>query len=87
MRVPLTCIGSLLVRELGEPILSTSLILPSSETPLIHPHDIRFQLDKSVDLIIAGGEGGSQPTTVVDLLGDIPKIEREGIGEITDFEF
>ena len=87
VRVPLTCIGSLLVRELGEPILSTSLILPSSETPLIHPRDIHFQLDKSVDLIIAGGEGGSQPTTVVDLLGDIPKIEREGIGEITDFEF
>ena len=86
-RVPETSIASRLVSMLGEPILSTSLILPSSDIPLASPYDIRLELDNSVDLIVAGGEGGSQPTSVIDLAGDIPRIQRKGLGEVTDFKF
>jgi len=86
-RVPETSIASRLVSMLGEPILSTSLILPSSDIPLASPYDIRLELDNSVDLIVAGGEGGSQPTSVIDLAGDIPRIQRKGLGEVSDFKF
>ena len=87
VRVPETSIASRLVSMVGEPILSTSLILPSSDIPLASPYDIRLELDNSVDLIVAGGEGGSQPTSVIDLAGDIPRIQRKGLGEVTDFKF
>ena len=87
MRVPVTTIANRLVSMFGEPILSTSLILPSLKTPLVSPDDISLELNKSVDFIIAGGEGGSQPTSVIDLIRDTPKIVRKGLGEIDDFEF
>ena len=87
IRVPVSCIASLIVSKLGEPILSTSLILPSSKTPLVSPYDIRLQLNNSVDLIVAGGEGGSQPTTVIDLVEATPVVVREGLGEIADFKY
>ena len=61
MRVPVTTIANRLVSMFGEPILSTSLILPSLKTPLVSPDDISLELDNSVDSITAGGEGGSQP--------------------------
>ena len=87
MRVPRAIIANRLVSMLDEPILSSSLILPSLKTPLISPDDISLELNNSVDLIVAGGEGGSQPTSVIDLIGDTPKIVRKGLGEIDDFEF
>ena len=91
MRVPVTTIANRLVSMFGEPILSTSLILPSLKTPLVSPDDISLELDNLITLWIRSplGErvGASQPTSVIDLIGDTSKIVTKGLGEIDGFEF
>ena len=78
LRVPDNVICSALLHELGEPIMSSSLILPGHEFPLTDPLEMRDLLEKQVDLIIDGGFCGLESTTVIDLENDLPKILREG---------
>ena len=82
LRIPDHPIPLALITELGEPLMSTTLILPGDTEPLTDPATIRERLDQRIDLVIDGGEGGSVPTTVVDLLGDVPRIIREGKGDV-----
>lgn len=82
LRIPDHPIVQSLLTELNEPIMSTSLIMPGDELPLIDTEEIIDLLDKRVDLIIDGGNCGYELTTVVDLSEGYPKIIRQGKGEI-----
>lgn len=85
LRVPSHPITQALLAELGEPIMTSSLILPGEELPLTDPYDIREQLDHHVELIIDGGFCGLDPTTVVDLTGGEPELIRQGCGDASAF--
>ena len=82
IRIPDNPIVSALLESLGEPILSTSLILPGQELPMNDPAEIRERLQGQVDLIIDGGSGGLSATTVIDLTQEPALVVREGLGEI-----
>lgn len=85
MRVPNTPIALALMEELGEPLMSSSLIMPGDTEPLTDPEDIRQMLEHQVELIIDGGFCGLEPTTVVDLTGSSPEVTRQGCGKSEDF--
>jgi tRNA A37 threonylcarbamoyladenosine synthetase subunit TsaC/SUA5/YrdC len=76
----------MLLEEHREPIMSTTLILPGEEMPLTDPYDIRDILEHQVDLVIDGGYCGLEPTTVIDMTGDVPEIVRKGEGDPSHFE-
>ena len=86
IRIPDNAIAQALVNELGEPIMSSSLILPGDEMPLTDPDEIRERLEHQVDLVIDGGHCGFEPSTVIDMTDEIPQIVRRGKGEIEPFE-
>lgn len=87
LRVPDNNIALALLAELGEPLMSVTLIMSGDEYPLTDPYDIRETLEHQVDLIIDGGFCGLEPTTVVDLTGDAPEVTRLGMGDTSDFTF
>jgi len=74
LRVPDNRIAAALLADLGEPLMSVTLIMPGEEYPMIDPYDIRDTLQHEVDLVIDGGYCGMEPTTVVDLADDVPVI-------------
>lgn len=86
IRVPDNAIALALLEALGEPMMSTSLILPGNEATESDPDDIRDKLEHAVDLIINGGYLGEQPTTVIDFSNDGMDIVRIGAGDPTPFE-
>jgi len=85
IRMPDHAVAQALLREIGEPMLTTTLILPGDEQPLSDPEDIRHRLAKEVELIIDGGYGGTIPTTMVDMVQGTPQVVREGKGSATPF--
>lgn len=85
LRVPDHVVAQALLAELGEPLMSATLMLPGHETPLSDPEEIRAQLEHDVDLVIDGGNCGIEPTTVIDLEGGPPRLVRTGKGDITPF--
>lgn len=85
LRVPDNAITAALLEDLGEPLMSVTLIMPGEDLPLIDPYDIRQTLEHDVDLVIDGGYCGMEPTTVVDLVDDVPVIVREGKGDVALF--
>ncbi|MCQ1060240.1 L-threonylcarbamoyladenylate synthase [Photobacterium sp. DNB23_23_1] len=86
IRVPDNAIALALLDALGEPMMSTSLILPGNETTEADPEDIRDKLEHAVDLIINGGYLGEQPTTVIDFSNDGMEVARVGAGDPSPFE-
>lgn len=80
IRLPGHQVVRALLAELGEPILSSSLILPGEAQPMTDTDEIRSRLEHSVDLVIESGACGIVPSTVVDLTGPVPVITREGVG-------
>jgi len=86
IRVPDTPIVRDLLSELGEPILSSTLILPGDEYPLDDTYEIRESIGHSVDLIIDGGPCGTEPTTVVDMTKEPPVVVRAGKGDTRLFD-
>ena len=80
LRVPDHPVVRALLAELGEPLLSSTLLLPGDELPLNDGQEIRARLEHKVDLILDGGSCGIVPTTVIDLTGDAPVITRQGKG-------
>lgn len=86
VRVPEHPITQALLEELGEPLMSVSLIMPGEKEALSDPYEMRDQLDHVVDLIIDGGMGGLEPSTVVSLTDDEPDVLRVGAGDPTPFE-
>ena len=86
MRVPDNKIALALLETLGEPIMSSSLILPGDTQPLTDPYDIRETLEHQLELVIDGGFCGLEATTVVDLTGEEPELIRQGCGDTSSFE-
>ncbi len=86
LRVPDNQICLDLMAELGEPMMSVSLILPGDDLPMTDPYDIRDTLGNQLDLVIDGGYCGLEATTVVDLVDDVPVILRQGLGDISEIE-
>jgi tRNA threonylcarbamoyl adenosine modification protein (Sua5/YciO/YrdC/YwlC family) len=85
VRVPDHNVVRALLEEMGEPVLSSTLMLPGDDLPLNDMDEIRARLDHEVDLILDGGSCGVEMTTVVDLTGDRPFVVRHGKGRITQF--
>lgn len=82
IRIPDNAIARALLIELGEPIMSSSLILPSSELAMADPEEIRHKLEHDVDLVIDGGVGTLEPSTVLDWHDTRLRVLREGAGDI-----
>jgi tRNA threonylcarbamoyl adenosine modification protein (Sua5/YciO/YrdC/YwlC family) len=85
LRVPAHPIVLALLAELGEPLLSSTLLLPGEDWPPTESWEIRERLEHEVELVIDGGHCGTVPTTVIDLTGDDPVLVREGAGPISIF--
>jgi tRNA threonylcarbamoyl adenosine modification protein (Sua5/YciO/YrdC/YwlC family) len=81
IRVPDSAIAQALLNELGEPMMTVTLIMPGDDYPLTDPYDIRQTLQSRVDAIVDGGYCGLEPTTVVDMTGDQPEMRRQGMGD------
>ncbi|EDN66584.1 translation factor [Beggiatoa sp. PS] len=82
VRVPDHSIVQAIVEMLGEPLMSSTLIMPGKETPETEPDTIKELLQKQVDLIIDGGNCGFEATTIVDMMTESPQILRQGKGPI-----
>ncbi|MFN2275546.1 MAG: L-threonylcarbamoyladenylate synthase, partial [Anaerolineales bacterium] len=82
VRVPDHRIAQALLEELGEPLMSATLLLPGKALPETDPHEIRTRLEHDVGLVIDGGACSPNPTTVVDLTSGSPQILREGRGSM-----
>lgn len=85
LRVPDNRIALALMEALGEPLMSSSLLLPGDDLPMSDPEDIRDRLEHQLELVIDGGNCGLEPTTVVDLTGAVPEIIRQGKGDASGF--
>ncbi|MGB5259373.1 MAG: L-threonylcarbamoyladenylate synthase [Gammaproteobacteria bacterium] len=85
IRVPDHPIVQALLDALGEPLMSSTLTLPGRDMPETDALEISGRLGHELDLIIDGGNCGLEPTTVVDMTGDIPVVLREGLGVIEGF--
>jgi len=83
VRIPQNNIVSELLLELGEPIMSSSLILPERRNAMADPDEIRLLLEHDIDLVIDGGLGSIDPSTVIDWHGSNIKIVRQGAGDIS----
>lgn len=82
LRVPDHPVVKALLAELGEPLLSSTLLLPGDDLPMNDPGQIRARLERQVDLVIDGGPCGVEMTTVLDLTDEAPRVVREGKGPL-----
>ena len=86
VRIPDHATTQALLAQLGEPLLSSTLLLPGHDEPMTQGWDIKEELENQVDAVIDSGDCGIEPTTVVDLSGDEPEIVRTGAGDPSRFE-
>jgi len=82
LRIPAHPVVDALLMELGEPILSSTLLLPGDELPHTDAAEIRERLEHQVELVLDGGSCGIEPSTVVDLTGPAPQLLRAGKGSL-----
>jgi tRNA threonylcarbamoyl adenosine modification protein (Sua5/YciO/YrdC/YwlC family) len=80
IRVPDHPIALALLDDLGEPLMSSTLILPGRDHPETDAQDIRERLEHELDLVIDGGNCGLEPTTVVEMVDGAPHVVRKGRG-------
>lgn len=86
IRIPDNRVALALLDELDEPLLSSTLILPGEEMPMMDPYEMNQVIGHAVDLIIDGGYCGYEPTSVVDLHAESPVVRRVGKGDVSLFE-
>ncbi|MFE0734976.1 L-threonylcarbamoyladenylate synthase [Streptomyces sp. NPDC058855] len=86
VRIPDHVVTQTLLAALGEPLLSSTLLLPDEEEPLTQGWEIKERLDHQVDVVLDSGDCGTVPTTVVDFSAGEPEILRVGAGDPTRFE-
>lgn len=86
LRVPNFPITQALLAEVTKPLLTTSLIMPGESQPMTDPYEIRDLLENRVDLIIDGGMGNLEVSTVISLVDDTPEVIREGLGDPKPFQ-
>tara|TARA_R110002072_G_scaffold4663_1_gene32308 strand:+ start:40407 stop:41027 length:621 start_codon:yes stop_codon:yes gene_type:complete len=85
LRIPDHPVSLALLEAVGEPVMSTSLILPDEEHPLSEIYEIEEKMGKLVDLIIESGACGIEPSTVIDLVDGVPQVIRVGKGDPEPF--
>ena len=85
VRIPDHTVTQALLTELGEPLLSSTLLIPGQEEPLTQGWEIKELLDNLVDGVLDAGDCGTEPTSVIDLSGDVPEVVREGAGDVSRF--
>ncbi|MDP9795123.1 tRNA threonylcarbamoyl adenosine modification protein (Sua5/YciO/YrdC/YwlC family) [Catenuloplanes nepalensis] len=86
VRVPAHAVTQALLAELGEPLLSTTLLLPGEDEAPVQGWEIKERLDHQLDAVLDAGECGVVPTTVIDLSEDVPEVLRVGAGDPSRFE-
>ena len=86
VRIPDHPVVRALMRELGEPLVSSTLLLPDAEEPMTDGWQIKEELDHQVDAVVDSGECGTEPTTVVDWSDGFPEVVRVGAGDPARFE-
>lgn len=85
-RIPQNVTALALVEAMGEPILSSTLLLPGAEDPLTQADDVVDQIGHDVDVVIESGVPGTVPTSVIDFTGREPEVARVGAGDVSRFE-
>jgi len=85
VRIPDHPVVRALLRELGTPLLSSTLLLPGDELPMTDGWSIKEALDAQIDAVLDAGDCGTDPTTVVDVSGGVPEVVRVGAGDPTPF--
>jgi len=83
LRVPDHPLVRAVLQELGEPIMSSTLLLPGDDLPLTDPHDIEERIGHEIDLIIDAGPTGIEPTSVIDISEDRVEVLRVGRGDVS----
>jgi tRNA threonylcarbamoyl adenosine modification protein (Sua5/YciO/YrdC/YwlC family) len=86
VRIPRHAVTQALLAELGEPLVSSTLVLPGQDEPMTQGWQIDDQLGHAVDAVIDSGDCGTEPTTVIDYSQDKPQILRRGAGDTSRFE-
>ena len=86
VRIPDHVVTQALLTELGEPLLSSTLLLPDEEEPMTQGWEIKDRLDHVLDGVVDSGDCGTEPTTVVDFSSGEPEILRRGAGDTARFE-
>ncbi|GAB3659611.1 L-threonylcarbamoyladenylate synthase [Nocardioides korecus] len=86
VRIPDHPVVRALLEQLGEPLLSSTLLLPDHDEPMTDGWAIKEELDHSVDAVVDSGECGAEPTTVVDFSDGVPEVTRVGAGDPSRFE-
>ena len=81
LRVPAHTVLQALLAEHGAPLLAATLVMPGEDTPLTDAQDIRERLEKQIAAVIDAGACPAQPSTVIDLSGDVPTVLRHGLGD------
>ncbi len=86
VRIPDHRVAQAMLDEIGEPIVTTTLLLPGDEEPMVDGWQIKERLDHQVDAVIDSGDAGREPTTVIDFSEGYPEIVRKGAGDPAPFE-
>ena len=86
VRIPDHALVCAILEELGEPILTSTLILPGEDEARTMGWEIKEELDHVVDIVIEAGETPAQPTSVIDWSGSEPEVVRRGAGDVERFE-
>ena len=86
VRIPRHVAAQALLAELGEPLVTSTLLLPGHEEPMTQGWEIAEELENAVDAVIDSGDCGTEPTTVIDFSQAEPEIVRRGAGDTSAFE-
>src|SRR6266496_4784028 len=86
VRIPRHVVTQALLAELGQPLVSSTLLLPGQDEPMTQGWEIAEQLEHAVDAVIDSGDCGTEPTTVIDFSQPEPEIVRRGAGDTSGFE-
>lgn len=86
VRIPDHPVAQALLRELGEPLLSSTLLLPDRAEPMTDGWSIKEELDHAIDAVLDAGDCGTEPTTVVDWSAGYPEVVRAGAGDPSRFQ-
>ncbi len=86
VRIPRHVVAQALLAELGEPLVSSTLVLPGQDEPMTEGWQIDAEIGHAVDAVIDSGDCGTEPTTVIDYSQDKPEILRRGAGATSGFE-
>jgi tRNA threonylcarbamoyl adenosine modification protein (Sua5/YciO/YrdC/YwlC family) len=86
VRIPDHAVVQALLAELGEPLVSTTLLLPGDDEPMTQGWEIKDRLDHAVDAVIDAGDCGTAPTTVIDFADGAAEVVRQGAGDASRFE-